>query len=225
VNDVNISTLISSKQDTLVAGTNITIVDNVISSSGGGGSDITQDDLDLKQDLIISSTNLTCNTINASSAIINSVDIGSGLISLQTQVDGKQPILNDVLMNEILAFKATFLNLHMNNGIFYYNGKTLDDLISAKQTIFTTGVVSYNNALNVYKAYIKGGASELALGNITLQVSLNAKHPLLSTTSDLSIRTLTATNIIKNGLNIDTLLNAKQNTLTAVKILLFLIML
>ena len=34
VADVNISTLISSKQDTLVAGTNITIVDNVISSSG-----------------------------------------------------------------------------------------------------------------------------------------------------------------------------------------------
>ena len=32
--DVNISTLFSSKQDTLVAGTNITIIDNVISSSG-----------------------------------------------------------------------------------------------------------------------------------------------------------------------------------------------
>ena len=34
VADVNISTLFSSKQDTLVAGTNITIIDNVISSSG-----------------------------------------------------------------------------------------------------------------------------------------------------------------------------------------------
>jgi len=93
VADVNISTLFSSKQDTLVAGTNITIVDNAISSSGGGGSDITQEDLDAKQDLIISSTNLTCITINASSAIINSVDIETGLTSLQTQVDGNNPYL------------------------------------------------------------------------------------------------------------------------------------
>ena len=38
---------------------------NVISSSGGGGgSDITQEDLDLKQDLITSLTSLTCNRIN-----------------------------------------------------------------------------------------------------------------------------------------------------------------
>jgi hypothetical protein len=35
VDDVNISTLIASKQNTLTPGTNITIVDNIISSSGG----------------------------------------------------------------------------------------------------------------------------------------------------------------------------------------------
>ena len=45
------------KQDTLVAGTNITIIDNIISSSGGG--DVSQSDLALKQDLINISSNLT----------------------------------------------------------------------------------------------------------------------------------------------------------------------
>jgi hypothetical protein len=107
----------------------------------------------------------------------------------------------------------------MNNGIFYYNGKSLDDLLSAKQTIFTSGVVSTNNKITVYEAEIKGGASELFLGNTTLLSLLNAKHPLLSTTSDLSIRTLTATNIIKNGVNLDTLTATKKNTLTAAEII------
>jgi hypothetical protein len=62
VNDVNISTLISSKQDTLVAGTNIIIDDNIISSIGGG--DVSQSDLALKQDLINISSNLTAGTLS-----------------------------------------------------------------------------------------------------------------------------------------------------------------
>jgi hypothetical protein len=72
INGVNIGSGLSSletqiggKQNTLKARTNITIDENnVISSSGGSGSDITQEDLDLKRDLITSSTSLTCNTIN-----------------------------------------------------------------------------------------------------------------------------------------------------------------
>jgi len=60
--DVNISTLIASKQDTLSAGQNITIVDNIISSSGGGN--VSQSDLDLKQDLITTSSNLTTGSLS-----------------------------------------------------------------------------------------------------------------------------------------------------------------
>jgi hypothetical protein len=37
---------------------------------------------------------LASGTITASSAVINSVDIGSGFFSLQTQVDGKQDKLS-----------------------------------------------------------------------------------------------------------------------------------
>jgi hypothetical protein len=46
-----IETAINEKQDNLIAGENISIIDNVTSSSGGGGG-ITQADLDLKQDII-----------------------------------------------------------------------------------------------------------------------------------------------------------------------------
>jgi hypothetical protein len=39
----NVATAINEKQDNFIAGENITIIDNVISSSGGGG-EITQAD-------------------------------------------------------------------------------------------------------------------------------------------------------------------------------------
>jgi surface protein len=45
-----------------VAGTNITIIDNIISSSGGG--DVSQSDLALKQDLINISSNLTAGALS-----------------------------------------------------------------------------------------------------------------------------------------------------------------
>jgi hypothetical protein len=46
----NVATAINEKQDILIPGENITIIDNVISSSGGGG-EITQSDLDLNKTL------------------------------------------------------------------------------------------------------------------------------------------------------------------------------
>ena len=54
---------ISNKQYKLTAGTNITIDENNVISSSGGGS-VTQAQLDEKQNLITSSTNLTCNSIS-----------------------------------------------------------------------------------------------------------------------------------------------------------------
>jgi len=60
VADVDISTLIASKQSTLVAGDNINIVGNIISSSGGSTN---QSDLDLKRDVLISTSNIITGTI------------------------------------------------------------------------------------------------------------------------------------------------------------------
>jgi hypothetical protein len=71
---------ISNKQDALTAGNNITIDENNIISSSGGGS-ITQGDLDLKQDKLTAGTNITIDVNNNISS--------SGFIT-QSQLDTKQ---------------------------------------------------------------------------------------------------------------------------------------
>ena len=95
VADVDISTLIASKQNILTQGNNITIDENNVISSSGGGS-ITQSELDFKQN-----------------------------------------ILNNITQNNIKAHRLDLSNLHMDPGIFYYNGVSIDDMIGAKQTKFT----------------------------------------------------------------------------------------
>ena len=78
VADINISTLIASKQDTLYAGENITILDNIISSSGGGS--VSQSDLDLKQDKITASSNLTTGSLTVYTEKIKSSETLDTLI-------------------------------------------------------------------------------------------------------------------------------------------------
>ena len=64
----DISTLQIDKQDILIAGDNISISGNTISSSGGGS--ITQADLDLKQNLIESSTIINCASLNTTGDLV-----------------------------------------------------------------------------------------------------------------------------------------------------------
>jgi hypothetical protein len=54
----SLQTQVNGKQNILTVGTNITIDENNIISSTGGGS-ITQEDLDLKQDSLTAGTNIT----------------------------------------------------------------------------------------------------------------------------------------------------------------------
>jgi hypothetical protein len=67
-NSNDISTLQIDKQDILIAGDNISIIGNTISSSGGGS--ITQADLDLKQNVIDSSTIINCDSLNTTGDIV-----------------------------------------------------------------------------------------------------------------------------------------------------------
>ena len=67
-NSNDISTLQTNTQDKLIAGDNITIVGNTISSSGGGS--ITQADLDLKQNVIDSSTIINCDSLNTTGNVV-----------------------------------------------------------------------------------------------------------------------------------------------------------
>jgi len=101
ISDVSeLQTELDTKQDTLTAGGNITIVDNVISSSGSGGSgasnisEITglQDELDSKQNVLTAGDNITI-----VDNVISSSGSGASLISdvsgLQAELDSKQNVL------------------------------------------------------------------------------------------------------------------------------------
>jgi hypothetical protein len=63
----DIESTLSGKQNKLTAGDNINIVDNGISSTGGGG--ITQEQLDAKQDLITTATDISLNTLTTAGNI------------------------------------------------------------------------------------------------------------------------------------------------------------
>jgi hypothetical protein len=67
-NPNGISALQTNMQDKLTAGSNISITGNVISSSGGGS--ITQADLDLKQNVIDSSTIINCDSLNTTGNLV-----------------------------------------------------------------------------------------------------------------------------------------------------------
>ena len=112
-----IKSLDANKQNSLTAGTNITIdANNVISSSGGEGGEVTQADLDLKQDVITTATNINLNTLNT----VSDVSVGGNLsvcgIDLDTKIatatSGKQDTLTagdniTIDANNVISSTAT----------------------------------------------------------------------------------------------------------------------
>ena len=191
--------------DLTVGGKSITTIVNEAS-----GNSLTQSDLDLKQNKLTAGTNITIDTTT------NVISATGGVT--QSDLNLKQNILNDIFKNEIFTLKANILNLHINEGIFYYNGLSLDALFAKKQDVFTQDFDSFDNKLDVYEANIVGGTSSLTFGSPTgtksFQTLLLEKQPLITSTSDLTIRNLTCTSVISNGVNINTVLDNKQNTLT-----------
>jgi hypothetical protein len=78
---------LNGKQNTLLAGDNITITNNTISSTGGGR--ITQDDLDLKQDVLSRTSHVNINSLIVSSDNFSIATVVSGQISCNTLlIDG-----------------------------------------------------------------------------------------------------------------------------------------
>jgi hypothetical protein len=82
---VNLNTSLNSKQNTLTAGDNITITNNIISST----SDVTQDDLDLKQEKLSRNSHLNINSFIVSSDTSSIGTVVPGQISCNTLlIDG-----------------------------------------------------------------------------------------------------------------------------------------
>ena len=90
----------------------LTVEDDTLGTINVGESIISLNST--KQNKLIAGTNISIdsetNTISAT---------GSSSVS-QSELDSKQNILDDILENEIFAFKANLLNLNIDSGIFYY---------------------------------------------------------------------------------------------------------
>ena len=76
--DAKITNATSGKQDTLTPGTNITIdANNIISAAGGTDGGITQEQLDAKEDLITTSTDISSNTLTT----VGDLNVGGKIIA------------------------------------------------------------------------------------------------------------------------------------------------
>jgi hypothetical protein len=105
-----IKSLDANKQNSLTAGTNITIdANNVISSTGGtGGGEVTQAELDLKQDVITTATDISCNTLTT----ISDVSVG-GLISSPNQISFRARRQGNIIINTrvFLPYNVAMFNI------------------------------------------------------------------------------------------------------------------
>jgi len=144
-----IETSLNGNQSTLVAGDNITIDGNTISSTAG--SDVTQEDLDLKQDtlsrnshvnissLIVSNDAFSINTIvpgqvNCSSLVVGDVDI-----------DTKKDNAISNASNAVYFKARGGTNITINNG----------DILQYNTIIFNEGG-GYNNSTYKFTAPVTG---------------------------------------------------------------------
>jgi hypothetical protein len=132
-------------------------------------------DIHTKQDTITSATDLTCNSITASSAIVNSVDIGSGFSSLQTQVDALIEYITNVGFR---VFSLSADTISSGNNLVYnekdydtengYNTTTFTYTISLAGTyIFTLGVYNILNTAFTVNLIRKTGSVETIIQQIT----------------------------------------------------------
>jgi len=140
---------ISNKQDVLTAGNNITIDENNIIFSSGGGS-ITQGDLDSKQDKLSAGTNITISSSNVISSsdktkrdiltytsdlVINSIVVKPGVSKANyipaisgelkaTTLTIEDPFKGETLnVKDTLALKQNFLipgSKYNNNKRYYF---------------------------------------------------------------------------------------------------------
>ena len=93
-------TSLNGKQSTLIAGNNITITNNKISASGGGG--ITQEQLDEKQETLTPFSNLSINKVSA----LSDITAGGNLLFMDNNGTKKvktefQQVIQQLIINKI----------------------------------------------------------------------------------------------------------------------------
>ena len=187
-NTAAISDLQTDKQNVLIAGNNISIVNNVISSTGEGGTTDTtttdnlqtqittnESNIDIntvsilnlqtgKQDVITSTTDLNCQTINTTGNIV----VG-GIVSAPNQISFRAERLNNVTItaNIVLPFDTIVSNIGnaYNNSTYIFTAPVNGTYLFITQ-FFTNG----NNTYSV--DFLKlAGSTETLLRRIERQAT------------------------------------------------------
>ena len=150
-----ISTALASKQTTLTAGTNITIVDNVISATGGGGSSYTAGDgIDITNDVISVTGKVDTTTYSTYTAATD-----TALASKQTTLTAGTGI--SIVDNVISATGGGGGGKAVNAGtnISITTGETADTINC------TLPISGYNSSI-----LIKNGSNDISLNSEFSQV-------------------------------------------------------
>jgi hypothetical protein len=159
---------ISNKQNLLTAGTNIIFDENYMISSGGGGSNITQEDLDLKQYLITSSTNLTCNSLNTNHLEVNNIISTSQffdtiVLRRPTGISGSSGN-NRIGIREIQCW-VNGVNIMIDNGLTSYFAYFLNkEADIGPQGASSPSTLAYNNVIEINETSTGGALS--SSGNV-----------------------------------------------------------
>ena len=163
ISDVSeLQTELDTKQDTLTAGDNITIVDNVISSSGSGGSgaslisDVSglQVELDSKQNVLTSGDNITIvdNVISSTgSSSSSSIELFKlSMVRSNTAVS----LDNDEILGFVnLDRETSGLTMTSNDGIITFGGSNVAGTYEIKYSLVLTNFQGTTNRMyiRVYK--------------------------------------------------------------------------
>lgn len=160
----NVETALSGKQDTLSAGTNITIVDNVISATGGGGGG----------KAVSGGTNIsittgdTADTINCTLNLENGTNSQSGGIKLKSNGAGNRVSGRDACAfgggnqaGGINSFVTGFFNTGDTNSVFIsgYRNKTTNSM----EVLF--GALALSNGSESGSFNGNSGCTLFAVGN------------------------------------------------------------
>jgi hypothetical protein len=211
-----IKSLDINKQNTLTPGNNISIVDNVISSS----DEVTQAQLDTKQDTLTAGTNLTIDANN----VISSTASGGGEVT-QADLDLKQDILtagdNITITGDVISSSGGITqaqldtkqdtltagdNITITGDVISSSGGITQAQLDTKQDVITSTTNISSNTLNTVAGVSVGGA--LSIGGIDLDTKIatatSGKQDTIQTTTDISLNTLTTAGDVNVGGNLTT---------------------
>jgi len=228
---IYVDTRLLEKQDALIAGSNI-IIDNITDENGittntiSSINQITQEDLDTKQNNIVSTDDLTCNSISVTKTAPTENDELTSKIYVDNGLSEKQPNIlstDDLTCNSISVTNTTPIeNDELTSKIYVDNG------LSEKQDILIPGsniiidVITDENGITTNTISSTGGTDLNSSSNI-ITGTIDSASITARTGTTITAPTITAgTNLLYGSTNVgtkigqlETSLNGKQSTLVA----------